>query len=76
MGFYVETYDEVYVDIDTIIKKLKDSDLKELAKRIIRKFPNLLKDEKLELGVKLYPKPFKDQLKQKYKQENHSLLNF
>ena len=76
MGFYVELYDEVYVDIDTIMKKMKDSDLKELAKRIIKKLPNILKDEKLDLGEKLYPEAFKDQLEQKYRQENQSLFNF
>lgn len=76
MGFYVETYDEVHVSIDTIMRKMKEPDLKELAKRIIKKFPNLLKDENLDLGEKLYPKAFKDQLKQKYKLENQSLFNF
>lgn len=76
MGFYVETYDEVHVDIDMIMRKMKDPDLKELAKRIIKKFPNLLKDEKLDLGEELYPKAFKEQLEQKYRLENQSLFNF
>lgn len=72
------SYDEVSISNKEIVEELDKKDAIEVIEGLLKRFPDLvdiiLKSSKGE--GKLYPKPIKEALIQKYQEENRSLENF